>query len=137
MPYLIGIDTSDNKENHNFLMEPHELHNRYKRKNTECDENINQANFEDYLKEQEPPSRYYDDTSEPTLQMEPDSKTQNTQDYRKREDLALEEMGFNFSAEKAVNKFTRIEIYPENDHSNTRKFFDELEFVKVSLYRYA
>ncbi|CAI2381188.1 unnamed protein product [Moneuplotes crassus] len=44
---------------------------------------------------------------------EGETKTQNTQDYRKDHDLAIEDLNFNYSAEKAIQRITRIDIDPE------------------------
>ena len=70
----------------------------------------------------------FNEISENDKSMEPDSKTQNTHDYRNKEELALEEFEFNFSDEKAVNKFTRMDIFPHQmQKPRQRKVSDELE----------
>lgn len=58
---------------------------------------------------------------------EGETKTQNTQDFRK-DDLGIEDINFNFSAEKAVQNFTRFDI---NSNFEDKNKPSELDFYNV------
>ena len=72
--------------------------------------------------------RNYEVPSEtPQKLPENETKTQNTQDYRKKDDFNLDEMNFNFSEEKPINNFTRFDIYPDGEDARPSEM-DSFEY---------
>jgi len=84
----------------------------------------------DYFKQQENEPKFFNAVSENNKSVDPETKTQNTHDYRKREDLALDDLNFNFSAEKAFNNLTRMDI--EHHNIVKSKNSDEVDFCNES-----
>jgi len=106
----IGISEFEDKENMNYFVSPREFHKLYNSRKLQ-NKKIKQASQSDrYLRndqDEESSSQTLFDDQNPDEDV---SKTQNTQDYRKKEDFVSAELDFDFSEEKPTNNFTRFEI---------------------------
>jgi hypothetical protein len=111
-----GIHDLEDKENQNCLMEgrvfnkqsytPGKILTRTDSDNSDTDE---------YYKESKIKTNLFTNESHENKLPEAETKTQNTQDYRKNEDFNIENINYNFSAEKPVHNFTRFELYPDQE----------------------
>ena len=126
---LIEIWPIEDKENQNFYIGPKDFHNVYNNRQYLSKNSDNCSEFEEYYKQSEDTENLKNPWKDDQFG-EQDSLKQNTQDYRKREDFALGEISFNFSDEKNVSKFTRCEIYTNQQYG--RKISDDSEPYNMS-----
>jgi hypothetical protein len=102
------MDGWENKENTNFFLEPkefHKLHHSRKLPQKKIEESIDSLQFFQNIGEELDTTQKFDfDRAGDN-----DLKTQNTQDFRKKEDYV--DMELEFSAEKPIHNFTRFELY--------------------------
>lgn len=115
------MDGIENKENTNFFMEPkefHKLHHSRKLPQKKIQESIDSSQFYQNTGEELESAQKLDFERAG----DNDLKTQNTQDFRKKEDYV--DMELDFSAEKPIHNFTRFEIY---EHESEKKSQEESE----------
>lgn len=109
----VGFNDLEDKENQNIFMAPKQSHQLYQQKQSMLRKREEGSESDEYYKAVIP-NHYYNNEYNPQNENEEgETKTQNTHDFRKREDFALDDVNFNFSAEKPVNNFTRFELYPD------------------------
>jgi hypothetical protein len=111
-----GIHDLEDKENQNCLMEDRELNNQeYTRRKILTRSDFDNSDTDEYYKESKIETILFTNESHENKLPEGETKTQNTQDYRKNEDFNIENINYNFSAEKPVHNFTRFELYPDQE----------------------
>jgi hypothetical protein len=111
-----GIHDLEDKENQNCLMEDREFNNQaYTRRKILTRTDSDNSDTDEYLKESKIETIPFTNESHENKLPEGETKTQNTQDYRKNEDFNIENINYNFSAEKPVHNFTRFELYPDQE----------------------
>ena len=128
---ISGIEDFENKENLNFLISKNnKFENAYKNQRRKVRKDQQDDSY-DFLKESKLDSNWGTNNFPGG-----ETKTQNTQDYRKDNDLAIDDIDFNFSAEKAVQKFTRFDICTELEDKNKPSETDSYDIPDEFSRRY-
>lgn len=111
------------------MLEDREFNNQaYNRKNILARWDFDNSETDEYYKESKIETNLFTNESIENKLPEGETKTQNTQDYRKNDDFNIDDVNFNYSAEKPIHNFTRFELYPDQDEQRP----SEMDSYEVS-----